>query len=99
LSDFPFGRSEVIVPEVAQMIAPYPSKPKRERISQSGAPRSPDLPFRIELWNEQGSEVERVVARAYSASLAQAIFKAACEQYPGRQLSLWHGRERIAQAE
>jgi hypothetical protein len=87
----------VIVPEVAQMIAPYPSKPKRERVSQSGPPRSPDLPFRIELWNEPGGEVERVVARAYSANLAEAIFKAACEQYPGRRLSLWHGRECVAQ--
>lgn len=81
------------------MIAPYPSKPKRERLSQSGSHRSPDLPFRIELWNELGSEVERVVARSYSANLAQAIFNAACEQYPGRRLSLWHGRERLAQAE
>ena len=81
------------------MIAPYPSKPKRERISPRRRAPLPDLPFRIELWNEEGSEVERVVARAYSANLAQAIFKAACEQYPGRQLSLWHGRERVAQAE
>jgi hypothetical protein len=80
------------------MIAPNPSKPKRERIARGDTRGSPDLPFRIELWDYDRNEVELVVARAHSANLAQAIFKAACEQYPGRRLSLWQGRERIAEA-
>jgi hypothetical protein len=81
------------------MIAPDPSKPKRERIARDDSPRSTDLPFRIELWDDGRSAVERVVARAHSANLAQAIFRAACEQYPGRKVSLWRDRERVAERE
>jgi hypothetical protein len=49
----------------------------------------------VELWGDDNKTIERVVARAHSATLAQAIFKAACEQYPGRRLSLWRGGERL----
>lgn len=81
------------------MIAPDPARPKAKRSAHGGSPRSPDLPFRIELWDDHGSEVERVVARAHTPTLAQAIFKAACQQYPGRRLSLWRGRDRIAESD
>jgi hypothetical protein len=79
------------------MIAPHQSKPKKERAAAGTSSRTPDLPFRIELWDGEKRGVERVVARAYSADLAQAIFRAACEEYPGRHLSLW--RERLAARE
>jgi len=58
-----------------------------------------DLPFRIELWDQDNESIEHVVARAYSITLAQAVFTAACEQYPGRHLSLWRGPERLASTE
>ena len=80
------------------MIAPDPLEPRKERIAPNDPPLSPDLPFRVELWDEGRSAVERVVARAHSATLAQAIFQAACEQYPGRRLSLWRDREQISEA-
>jgi uncharacterized Zn finger protein len=78
------------------MIAPDQSKAKMGRVD--GAPsRTPELPFRIELWDGERTKVERVVARACSANLAHAIFRAACEQYPDRHLTLWRGRERLAE--
>lgn len=80
------------------MIAPDPSKANETRAAPDESSVSPDLPFRIDLWDAQGSEVERVVARAHTPNLAQAIFKAASEQYPGRRLTLWRGRERIAES-
>lgn len=77
------------------MIAPDQSRAKRERTG--GASRTPDLPFRIELWNKEKKKLEHVVARAHSAALAQAIFHAACQEYPDAHLSLWRGRERLAE--
>jgi hypothetical protein len=81
------------------MIAPNQTRAKRERTAAGPSSRMPDLPFRVELWDEEKRGVERVVARAHSESLAQAIFKAACEQFPDRHLSLWRGRERLADKE
>jgi hypothetical protein len=82
--------------EVAQMIAPNQTRAKKERAAARRSSRAPDLPFRIELWDEEKRAVERVVARAHSENLAQAIFKAACAEFPDRYLSLWRGRERLA---
>ena len=81
------------------MIASNQTRAKRTRASAGPSSRTPDLPFRIELWDAEQRNVERVVARVHSANLAQAIFKAACEEYPGRSLSLWRGRERLAAKE
>jgi hypothetical protein len=81
------------------MIAPNQSRAKRERATAGPSARMPDLPFRIELWDQEERGVERIVARAHSANLAQAIFRAACEQYPGRHLRLWRGRERLSAKE
>ena len=81
------------------MIVPNQSRAKRERAIDGHPSKAPDLPFRIELWDEEKRGVERVVARAHSQNLAHAIFKAACEQFPDRHLSLWRGRERLAARE
>jgi hypothetical protein len=90
----------MIASGVCAMIAPDQSKAKRERTAEGDSSEAaPDLPFRIELWDEDRRSVERVVARAHSENLAQAIFKAACEQFPDRYLSLWRGPERLAAKE
>lgn len=78
------------------MVAPNQTRTKRERANAGPSPRTPELPFRIELWDAEQRNVERVVARAYSENLAQAIFNAACEEFPDRHLTLWRGRERLA---
>lgn len=77
------------------MIAPHASRSMQR--AEGGSGHSPDLPFRVELWDKHKAKVERVLARTHSASLAEAVFNAACEQYPGRHLSLWRNRERLAE--
>lgn len=78
------------------MIAPGQYRAKRERETAGASHRSPDLPFRIELWDKENSKLKRVVARAHNVTLAQAIFNAACQEYPDGHLTLWQGRERLA---
>jgi hypothetical protein len=53
-----------------------------------------ELPYRVELW--QGKAVERVLARAFSSSLAHAIFKAAAAEYPERRITLQKGIKVLA---
>lgn len=55
-----------------------------------------ELPFRIELWDAANTgTVERVLARAHSAPLAQAIFKAARIEHPDRRITLSRGSKVI----
>ena len=68
----------------------------------SGTPSAaPDeLPYRIELWQEaDGAAPERVLARACSATLAQAIYRAAQTEHPGRRITLSQGGRLIADSE
>ena len=63
----------------------------------SGLPDpSEDLPYAVELWTLDRGTVERVLARAGSASLAQAIFAAAQTEHVGRRITLRHGDEVVA---
>ena len=56
-----------------------------------------ELPYRVELWHAERREtVERVLARAASAQLARAIFKAAQVEHPGRHITLRRGGRIIA---
>ncbi|MDX8454567.1 hypothetical protein RFM98_17545 [Mesorhizobium sp. VK9D] len=50
------------------------------------------LPYRIELWHSKsGDIVERVLARAFTAQLARAIFQAAKDEHPQRRITLRKG--------
>ena len=62
----------------------------------NGSPAPPDeeLPYSIELWSEDS--IERVLARAFNAALAHAIFNAARNEHPGRRITLRHGLRIIA---
>jgi hypothetical protein len=53
-----------------------------------------ELPYSIELWGE--GAVERVLARAFNAALAHAIFNAARNEHQGRRITLRHGLHIIA---
>jgi hypothetical protein len=56
-----------------------------------------ELPFRVELWHDgSGDTVERVLARAASAPLARAIFKAAQGEHPERRITLRRDHQIIA---
>ena len=55
------------------------------------------LPYRIELWDQVDHHiVERVLARAFSAPLARAIFKAARTEHPDRRITLRRGNRVVA---
>lgn len=58
-------------------------------------PLGEKLPYRIELWNLQRTEIEKVVARAASAALARAIFVAAQNEHLGRYFTLRRGSKVI----
>ena len=58
-----------------------------------------DLPYRIELWRVAELKVERVLADAISAALAQAIFHEARKEYPGRVITLRYGDRIIARSD
>jgi hypothetical protein len=71
----------------------------RVAMSQTGTSPEPaeELPYRVELWHIDGTDtVERVLARAVNGQLAQAIFKAAAEEYPDRRITLYEGPRMIA---
>jgi len=55
------------------------------------------LPYRIELWDDaNGETVERLLARAISAALARAIFKAALTEHPERRITVRRGARVIS---
>jgi hypothetical protein len=73
----------------------HDNKSKVVRLDGQDSPD--DLSYCIELWSaaDPGS-LERIIARAASAGLARAIFKAAGNEHPGRRITLRHGRRIIA---
>jgi hypothetical protein len=71
----------------------------KDKISRSSVPPggTEELPYRVELWHDGvGETVERVLARALSAQLARAIFKAATGEHPSRRITLRKGNRVIA---
>ena len=74
---------------------------RQANMSPPGPPSRPagpqdELPYSIELWRVEDAGVERVLARASSAQLAQAIFNAARNEHPGRRITLQKGSRVIA---
>jgi hypothetical protein len=51
---------------------------------------SEDLPYRVELWQQDRQGVEIVLAVTASASIGYAAFYAASREYPERLVSLRH---------
>lgn len=49
-----------------------------------------DLPYRVELWDETGKFVERVVAVSLSPAIGYAAYYAATREFPGRAITLRH---------
>lgn len=80
------------------------SERKRLKAVPSGPEDSPDditelLPYRIDLWSADKRTIERVLGRVASATLAQAIFKAARTEHPRRYVTLRQGARVIAESE
>ena len=53
--------------------------------------RSEILPFKIEQWDETGTQVENILARAGHRAVAIGAFEAARRLYPGRIVTLRRG--------
>jgi hypothetical protein len=69
---------------------------KVSRIARRASPTE-NLPYRVELWDAVDRDaVERVLARAFNAPLARAIFKAAQTEHPDRRITLRRGSRLIA---
>ena len=63
----------------------------------SEPPVPEELPYQVELRQQvDPQKVERVLGRAVNAQLAQAIFKAAISEHPGRRITLSHATTLIA---
>jgi len=56
--------------------------------AQRQTAKTEKLPYCIELWAEDNSCVQKVLARAATLSLARAIFGAARDEHPERRLTL-----------
>lgn len=71
-------------------------KPKVARIGGSAGQKE-TLPYHIELCDDFDKQlVERVLARAFNAALARAMFAAAQREYPQRRITLRRGMRLIA---
>ena len=53
-------------------------------------PEGDDLPYKVEVWDETGEVVERVVAVSISPAIGYAAYFAATREYPGRAITLRH---------
>jgi hypothetical protein len=60
---------------------------------RSTSPRD-DLPYRVELWNEDRTSVEQVLAVTAHSSIGYAAYYAATREYPDRYVTLRH-RNRV----
>ena len=61
--------------------------------NQAAPRRHEDLPYAVELWRAAPAvAVERVLARAASAQLAQAIFVAVQKEHPDRRITVRKGK-------
>lgn len=61
-------------------------------------PPAAPLPYVIELWDVAGEGPERVLGRAASVLLANAVFAAAQSDYVGRKLVLKRGDKVLAES-
>jgi hypothetical protein len=68
--------------------------PKSGGSRRARAPRDDDLPFRIELWNQDRTAVERILATTVNSSIGYAAYHAATREYPDRYVTFRH-RNRI----
>jgi hypothetical protein len=78
------------------MVEPKQDKASVVLVAGPGGQRE-SLPYRIELWDAADHDcVERVLARAFNAQLARAIFKAARTEHPDRRITLRRGKRVVA---
>ena len=67
--------------------------PQDDGSERGTAPRD-DLPYKVELWNEERTAVEQVLAVTAHGSIGYAAYHAATREYPDRYVTLSH-RNRV----
>lgn len=67
--------------------------PQDDGAARNTAPRD-DLPYKVELWNDERSSVEQVLAVTAHSSIGYAAYHAATREYPDRDVTLSH-RNRV----
>jgi hypothetical protein len=55
--------------------------------------------YQVELWDRARQNIERILARAADGAVAKRMFDTACQEYPGRYLTLSHGPQVVDQSE
>jgi hypothetical protein len=69
------------------------SKPSRKgRVAAA----QDDLPYRVELWDAEKSQVEQVLAVTAHGSIGYAAYYAATREYPDRYITLRHRNRTVA---
>ena len=58
-----------------------------------------DLPFKVEQWDRDGNQIERVIARAANLIVGRRAYEAARRQYPQARLTLRQGIRVIEKTE
>jgi hypothetical protein len=60
------------------------AEPFRKQAPEAGE----DLPYKVELWDEQKKSVEQVLAVTASSSIGYAAYYAATREFPDRYITL-----------
>jgi hypothetical protein len=71
-------------------MGPSDVETKVVEFNEAGGPED-SLPFRVELWDRARSKPNRVIGRAATIVLAQAIFSAAQADFSGERITLSRG--------
>jgi hypothetical protein len=69
-----------------------PSKKDDEAVEE----QADDLPYQVEIWNEEKSAVQQVVAITVNASIGYAAYYEATKEYPERYITLRYKNRVVA---
>ena len=93
------------------MIAPVYPLPTRVRLAQSGGPEDDaqndgerdalantgdDLPYKVEVWDEESRAVEQTLAITANGSIGYAAYYEATKEFPTRYITLRHKNRVVA---
>jgi hypothetical protein len=61
-----------------------------EPLQRPTPPAGEELPYKVELWNEEKTSVEQVLAVTANSSIGFAAYYAATREFPHRYITLRH---------
>jgi hypothetical protein len=77
-----------------------PSEDRARRAARSDQPTAirEDLPYKVELWDDNRLSVEQVLAVTANGSIGYAAYYAAAREYPDRYVTLRHKNNIISRS-